>query len=70
MTLDKVKEEVIKNKGLLKSFVFKGTRNQSLEFDGVITDTYSAVFTIRLPDNQIKSFSYSDVLIENLRIID
>ena len=70
MTLDKVKEEVIRNKGVLKTFKFKGARNQLLEFDGVITDTYPAIFTIRLSDNQIKSFSYSDVLIENLRIMD
>ncbi|MBE6157728.1 MAG: hypothetical protein E7160_02925 [Firmicutes bacterium] len=70
MMIDKIREEVIRNKGIMKSFVFKGTRNQSLEFDGVITDIYPAIFTITLSDNKVKSFSYSDVLIENLRIID
>lgn len=70
MTLDKIKEEVIRNRGVMKSFVFKGTRNQILEFDGVITDVYPAIFTVTLPGNKVKSFSYSDVLIENLQIID
>ena len=70
MTLDKIKEEVYRNKGVVKSFVFKGSRNQLDTFEGVITDLYPAIFTIKLLDDQIKSFSYSDILIENLRIID
>lgn len=70
MTLDKVKEVVFENKGLVKSFVFKGARNQIDEFNGVITDMYPAIFTITLDDNKVKSFSYSDILIENLKIID
>ena len=70
MTLDSVREKIILNKGILKTFEFKGSRNQSLKFDGIITDVYPAIFTITLSNNEIKSFSYSDVLIENLRIID
>lgn len=70
MTLDKVKEVVLENKGIRKSFKFKGARNQIDEFDGIITNVYPAIFTITLDDNKVKSFSYSDVLIENLQIID
>lgn len=70
MTLDKVREVVLENKGIVKSFVFKGSRNQIDEFQGVITETYPAVFTITLEDNKVKSFSYSDILIDNLKIID
>ncbi len=70
MTLDKAREVVLLNKGIKKSFKFKGTRNQIDCFDGIITDMYPAIFTITLDDNKVKSFSYSDVLIENLQIID
>ncbi len=69
MTLDKVREVVLENKGVVRSFVFKGARNQIDEFDGVITDMYPAIFTITLDDNKVKSFSYSDILIDNLKII-
>lgn len=69
MTLDKVRQVVEENKGVSCSFRFRGTRNQIDEFRGVITETYPAIFTIQLEDNKVKSFSYSDVLIENLEIL-
>ena len=43
-------------------------RNQIEEFDGIIVDTYNYIFTIQTI-NEVKSFTYSDVLIENLEII-
>lgn len=72
MTIDKIKEIVRSNKGIEKSFRFKGTRNQVDEFDGIITDMYQAIFIISVKDNnsRVKSFSYSDLLTENLEIID
>ena len=70
MTLDKIKEIVKNNKGVLHSFKFKGTRNQVDEFEGVITDLYPAIFIITMDDDKIKSFSYSDLLVDNLEIID
>lgn len=72
MTIDKIKEMVKNNQGIEHSFRFKGTRNQVDEFDGVITDIYQAIFIINVKDNipRVKSFSYSDLLTENLEIID
>ncbi len=72
MTIDKIKEIVKSNKGVEHSFRFRGTRNQVDEFDGVITDMYQAIFIINVKDNvpRVKSFSYSDLLTENLEIID
>ena len=35
--------------------------------DGVITDTFKGVFLVKsIPDERVKSFSYSDILIDNL----
>lgn len=72
MTLDKVKEVVRSNKGIERSFRFKGTRNQIDEFSGTIIDMYQAIFIISVNDNgsKIKSFSYSDLLTESLEIIN
>lgn len=70
MTLDMIKKMVESNKGVLHSFRFRGARNQIDEFDGVINGCYQAIFTISVKDNyRIKSFSYSDLLTENLEII-
>ena len=70
MTIDSVKELVRKNKGELRSFVFHGSRNQIDEFKGVITAMYPAIFVITSDGSQIRSFSYSDLLVSNLEIID
>ena len=70
MTIDKIKEIVERNKNKNKKFVYKGTRNQREEFNGFINEMYPAIFTIKLEDNSIKSYSYSDILIGNLKIID
>ena len=70
MTIEKAKELVKNNKNKKKKFIYKGTRNQKDEFIGIINEMYPAIFTVRLDDDSIKSYSYSDILIGNLKIID
>jgi len=69
MTLDKIKAMVNQNKGVQHSFRFKGSRNQVDEFEGIITDTYPAIFIIRQNNDKVRSFSYSDLLVESLEIV-
>ena len=69
MTIEKIKEIVRKNKNIKKKFTYKGTRNQIEEFEGIINALYPAIFTIKTGNN-IKSYSYSDILIGNLKIIN
>lgn len=68
--MNKVKNKVKENVGIKHKFIFNGSRNQIEEFEGVINKTYNKVFTILVNDNTLKSFSYSDVLTNNLEIID
>ena len=56
--------ESYKDKKLM--FKYNGSRNQIEEFIGYIDKVYSNVFTIKLDDNRIKTFSYNDVLIHKL----
>ena len=70
MNIDKVREEVKLKEGEVLHFKFKGSRNQIVEFDGKIVGTYPAIFVVRtLKDNNIKSFSYSDLVTSSLEII-
>ena len=69
MILDSVKEKIKMNKGIMKKFIFHGTHNQNEEFEGVIIKMYNSLFLIKTIDNQIRSYSYADVLISNLEII-
>lgn len=70
MNISKIKKFITENKGEVFVFKFKGARNQTDEFVGRIVSSYSAVFTVRVLDhtNRIKSYSYNDVLINNLEM--
>ena len=68
MNIEKIKSKIegLKNKKL--HFKINGSRNQIEEFDGIITELYNYIFIIET-DNIKKSFSYSDVLINNIEIL-
>ncbi len=68
--INKIKEDIENKKGKLLKFRFNGARNQIEEFDGIIVETYNYIFTINTNDTkeELKSFTYSDVLIDNLEI--
>ena len=70
MNIEKIRNHIKNNKGKTVRFKFNGTRNQTEEFTATIENTYNYVFIVRLEKNkdQLKSFSYSDVLTENLEI--
>ena len=68
--ISKIKEKLSDDIGKELHFKFNGARNQIEEFDGYIENTYNFIFTIKTTGEQelLKSFTYSDVLIENLEI--
>lgn len=68
MNIEKVKDKINLFKGKTVSFKFNGTRNKNEEFKGVITQTYPEVFIIKIADDMVRCFSYSDVLIRKLVI--
>ena len=70
MTIKSIKIDLEKNKGKILKFRFNGSRNQTEEFLGTIENMYNNVFVIRLCDSneQVKSFSYADILTESLQI--
>ncbi len=75
MNIDKVREDVKLKEGEILHFKFNGSRNQILEFDGTIIETYPAIFVVKLINvdntfNNIKSFSYSDLVTSSLEIIN
>ena len=69
MNIDKVKDRIDLCKGKIVNFRFNGTRNKIEEFTGDITHTYPSIFIVRnISNKELKSFSYSDVLIRKLII--
>ena len=70
--INKIKEAVNEKRGKVLKFRYNGQRNQKEEFTGIIINTYNYIFTIKIFSDreEIKSFSYSDILIDNLEIYD
>ena len=68
--INKIREDLINKKGYILKFRHNGSRNQIEEFNGIIIGTYKYIFIVKTTDKkeEIKSFSYSDVLIDNLEI--
>lgn len=70
MTLNKIRLFVNNNKNVIHNFIFHGSRNQNEYFTGKIVEVYPSIFVIKLEDGQIKSYSYSDLLIGNIEIVN
>lgn len=69
MNVDKIRDEVKSKEGKILHFKFNGSRNQIQEFDGKIIETYHSIFVVKLVDNNIKSFSYNDLITSSLEIL-
>lgn len=68
--INKIREDLITKKGKVLKFRHNGSRNQIEEFQGIIVGIYNYIFTVNTIGGreEIKSFTYSDVLIGNLEI--
>ena len=67
--INKIRTDLINKKDKVYNFRYNGTRNQIEEFKGIIIGIYNNIFTIKiLEKEELKSFTYSDVLIGNLEI--
>lgn len=69
MNLDTIRDKIKSYLGLHKKFIYRGARNQIEEFSGRIVTCYKNIFIIKTDDNIIKSFTYNDYIIRNIKII-
>ena len=68
MNLSTVKKSIMEMLGNHYHFVYRGSRNQVEEFDGIILKCFPSIFLIQLDDGTCKSFSYNDFIIKNIKI--
>lgn len=72
MNIQKIRSSIEKSRGQRRNFRFNGSRNQIEEFSGTIENTYNYIFLVKLDNEkeQLRSFSYTDILTESLEIFD
>lgn len=70
MTIQKIREGIKEHIGEEIKLKFNGSRNKVEYYDAVLKDVYKSVFIVQLKNeyNEVKSFSYSDVLTNTLEI--
>ena len=69
MNLTIVKQQLEKEIDIVHTFFYCGVRNQTEKFKGSIVKCYPSIFIILTNDGVIKSFTYSDFIIKNIKII-
>lgn len=67
MNINIIKKEIESNVGKKVIGKLNIGRNKYENFEGIINASYPFLFTIEL-DNEIKSFSYSDLLTKTLEL--
>ena len=48
--------------------IYNGSRNKKEEYSGVISETYNYIFIIKTNGDEVKSFSYRDVLTNTIEL--
>jgi uncharacterized protein Veg len=68
--IEKIKEDMGNHLGEKVRIVFNGGRNRKEEFEATITEMYNFIFVVKINNdiNQTKSFTYSDILTETIKI--
>ena len=66
--IKKIKRELCDMVGLRVCVVMKGSRNRRDEYFGNVEGILPNLFSIKLDDGMVKSFSYADVLTGNVEI--
>lgn len=68
MTIEKIKNDLTNHIGDNAIIKCNLGRNKFEEYNVVIKDIYKHVFTVKLNNNELKSFSYSDVITSTIKI--
>jgi len=66
--ITKIKNNINSNLGSSVKIIYNGSRNKKEEYDGIIKEVYNNIFIVKLENEEIKSFSYSDVLTKTVEI--
>lgn len=64
----KIKNELSNHINDRVRIISYGNRNKQEECYGIINKLYNNIFTIKQLDDSIKSFTYRDILIKNIKI--
>ena len=68
-TIESVKQTLESLKGKSVKLAVNKGRKKIVKFDAVLTEIYPSVFTVSVDEDMSQSFSYTEVLCGNVKII-
>ena len=68
MTIEKIKNKIDDNINKKVVIKYNGSRNKKEEYSGIISETYNYIFIIKTDSDEVKSFSYRDVLTNTIEL--
>lgn len=68
MTIEKIKNNIDSKLGDNVKIIYNGSRNKKEEYSGIISETYNYIFIIKTDSDEVKSFSYRDVLTNTIEL--
>ena len=68
-TIESVKQTLESLKGKSVKLAVNKGRKKIIKFDAVLTEIYPSVFTVSVDEDMSQSFSYTEVLCGNVKII-
>ena len=69
MNLNTVKAYIKSKINIHLNFVYKCPRNQVEKFSGKIVKCYPSIFVVEDDNSVIRSFTYNDFIVKNLKIL-
>jgi len=68
MTIQNIRSEMQEHIGKKVNIHYDLGRNKSEELNAIIKDLYNYIFIVELPNKEIRSFSYSDIITKTIKI--
>lgn len=68
MTIEKIKNNIDNRIGDNVKIIYNGSRNRKEEYNGIITEVYNFIFIVKMDTDEVKSFSYRDVLTNTVEV--
>ena len=66
--INKIKDNIKNNMGNNVNIIYNGSKNKKEEFSGLIAEIYNNIFIVKLDTDEVKSFSYVDILTNTIEI--
>ena len=68
MNIKQIKRYLTTKIGFKIILIYYGSRNRKERYEGILWKLYNNIFSIKMPNGEIKTFTYIDILTKTIQI--